>query len=91
MPSFFWVCALITHQFSPPPPHTHIPRFPALTDVTSVSVSKAPYLWTYLGAGIVLAAGGGYLATKFMIPGVIVLVVGVVLLAIFAYYALFPV
>jgi len=44
-----------------------------------------------LGAGIVLAAGGGYLATKFMIPGVIVLVVGVVLLAIFAYYALFPV
>jgi len=77
----------------------YLPPFTA--DVTSVSVSKAPYLWNYLFGGLFLVILGVCLTdhvwdqdddddTTFRTPGNIAIAIGVILLLIFAYYAYYP-
>jgi hypothetical protein len=70
-------------------------------DVTSVSISKAPYLWNWLITGTCLVIVGVCMAihvwdqdddddTTFQTPGIIVIVVGALLLLVFTYYACYP-
>jgi hypothetical protein len=64
-----------------------------LDDVTSVSVSKAPYLWNYLFWGISFVIIGVLLAIKtttFQNPGIIIIAFGALLLIVFTFYACYP-